>query len=100
MSSQAGSSSRATPGKTAASVTTSTSSPNPRNRPIDLSPLKELLKENLLDALLAVQGGKTLVLDQDLAGSLGLVVDVGSLKVSRSYMIHFVCEIFVQDCLY
>lgn len=50
--------------------------------PIDLAPLKELLKENLLDALVAIPGGKTLVLDKDLAGSLGLVVDVGSLKVS------------------
>jgi hypothetical protein len=63
-----------------ASLTSST--PDPRNKPIDLAPLKELLKENLLDALVAIPGGKTLVLDKDLAGSLGLVVDVGSLKVS------------------
>ncbi|KAG7544250.1 hypothetical protein FFLO_03363 [Filobasidium floriforme] len=61
-----------------ASLTSST--PDPRNKPIDLAPLKELLKENLLDALVAIPGGKTLVLDRDLAGSLGLVVDVGSLK--------------------
>ena len=67
-----------------ASQTASSSSPDPRNRPVDLTPLKELLKENLLDALVAIPGGKTLVLDKDLAGSLGLVVDVGSLQVRAS----------------
>jgi hypothetical protein len=63
------------------------SSPDPRSKPIDLSPLKELVKDSLLETLIGIPGGKTLVLDKDLSGSLGLVVDVGSLKVGSSLLL-------------
>jgi hypothetical protein len=60
------------------------SSPDPRSKAIDLSPLKELVKDSLLETLIGIPGGKTLVLDKDLSGSLGLIVDVGSLKVGSN----------------
>jgi len=62
------------------------STPDPRSKAIDLSPLKELVKDSLLETLIGIPGGKTLVLDKDLSGSLGLVVDVGSLKVGSNLL--------------
>lgn len=47
----------------------------------DLGVLKDLGKAALVEALNDIPGAKTLVLDPALAGPLGLVVDVASLKV-------------------
>ncbi|GMK53666.1 hypothetical protein CspeluHIS016_0102520 [Cutaneotrichosporon spelunceum] len=46
----------------------------------DVAVLRELGKQALVEALNEVQGAKTLVLDSALAGPLGLVTDVASLK--------------------
>ncbi|KAF9469737.1 ATP binding protein [Collybia nuda] len=56
----------------------STSSVNEVN--IDGNLLKEIARKGLVDALNAVNGGKTLVLDATLAGPLGLVTEVSLLK--------------------
>ncbi|KAL6304888.1 Sec1-like protein [Sparassis latifolia] len=47
---------------------------------LDVSALKELSRKALIDALNAVNGAKTLVLDPTLAGPLGLVTEVALLK--------------------
>ncbi|EGO31072.1 hypothetical protein SERLADRAFT_359168, partial [Serpula lacrymans var. lacrymans S7.9] len=47
---------------------------------LDVELLKEIGKKALVDALNSVNGAKTLVLDNTLAGSLGLVTDVSLLK--------------------
>ncbi|WOO77579.1 Vacuolar protein sorting-associated protein 33A [Vanrija pseudolonga] len=46
----------------------------------DVGVLRELGKQALVEALNDIQGTKTLVLDPALAGPLGLVIDVASLK--------------------
>ncbi|KAJ2925516.1 hypothetical protein H1R20_g11576, partial [Candolleomyces eurysporus] len=46
----------------------------------DTSILKEIAKKDLVNALNAVNGAKTLVLDPDLSGPLGLVIEVSLLK--------------------
>ncbi|THH33141.1 hypothetical protein EUX98_g1037 [Antrodiella citrinella] len=48
--------------------------------PLDISVLKEIARKGLVDALNAVNGAKTLVLDPSLAGPLGLVTEVSLLK--------------------
>lgn len=50
----------------------------------DFGVLKELGKAALVEVLNDIPGAKTLVLDSALAGPLGLVVDVASLKVCCS----------------
>ncbi|KAH7108434.1 ATP binding protein [Auriculariales sp. MPI-PUGE-AT-0066] len=47
---------------------------------VDVSLLTEVARRNLIDALNAVNGAKTLVLDTALAGPLGLVAEVPLLK--------------------
>jgi len=47
---------------------------------LDVSVLKELARKGLVDALNAVNGAKTLVLDPSLAGPLGLATEVALLK--------------------
>ncbi|KZT51079.1 Sec1-like protein [Calocera cornea HHB12733] len=47
---------------------------------VDVGVLKQLAKTGLVEALNAVPGGKTLVLDPTLAGPLGLVTEVSLLK--------------------
>lgn len=49
-------------------------------RVLDVSVLKELARKALVDALNAVSGAKTLVLDQSISGPLGLVTEVSLLK--------------------
>ncbi|KAJ2918406.1 hypothetical protein MD484_g2056, partial [Candolleomyces efflorescens] len=46
----------------------------------DTNLLKEIAKKDLVNAMNAVNGAKTLVLDPDLAGPLGLVIEVSLLK--------------------
>jgi hypothetical protein len=58
-----------------------TSAFSPDQKELDLSPLNNLAKETLLEALTDIQGQKTLVLDKALSGPLGLVTDVALLKV-------------------
>ncbi|CDZ97750.1 Vacuolar sorting protein VPS33/slp1 (Sec1 family) [Phaffia rhodozyma] len=48
--------------------------------PLDTSFLSTLAKDNLVQALNAINGAKTLVLDPTLAGPLGLVTEVSLLK--------------------
>ncbi|CAK5280414.1 unnamed protein product [Mycena citricolor] len=50
---------------------------------LDVNVLKEIAQKSLVDALNAVNGAKTLVLDATLAGPLGLVTEVSLLKVRR-----------------
>lgn len=47
---------------------------------LDVAPLRSLALGALLSALDAIAEGKTLLLDPSLAGPLGLVADVGSLR--------------------
>ncbi|KAH9949388.1 Sec1-like protein [Amylocystis lapponica] len=47
---------------------------------LDISILRDLAKNGLVDALNAVNGAKTLVLDPSLAGPLGLITEVALLK--------------------
>ncbi|KZT08568.1 Sec1-like protein [Laetiporus sulphureus 93-53] len=47
---------------------------------LDVSVLKELARKGLVDALNGVNGAKTLVLDQSLAGPLSLVAEIALLK--------------------
>ncbi|KAJ9111681.1 hypothetical protein QFC19_001040 [Naganishia cerealis] len=58
-----------------------TSGFNSYTRSIDVSLLKNLAKDTLLEALTDIQGQKTLVLDKALSGPLGLVTDVSLLKL-------------------
>ena len=51
---------------------------------LDINILKEVAKKDLVDALNSVNGAKTLVLDESLAGPLGLVTEVSLLKVIPS----------------
>lgn len=67
--------------------TSTTESPAPPSRqskedepPLDTSVLKELARKALVDALNSVNGVKTLVLDNSLAGPLGLITEVALLK--------------------
>ncbi|RXW24090.1 hypothetical protein EST38_g1761 [Candolleomyces aberdarensis] len=48
--------------------------------PLDINVLKEVAKRDLVNALNAVNGAKTLVLEAALAGPLGLVTEVSLLK--------------------
>jgi hypothetical protein len=48
---------------------------------LDISVFKEMARKALVDALNAVGGAKTLVLDPSIAGPLGLVTEVALLKV-------------------
>lgn len=58
-----------------------TSAFSPYQKELDVSPLNNLAKETLLEALTDIQGQRTLVLDKALSGPLGLVTDVALLKV-------------------
>ncbi|PCH34073.1 Sec1-like protein [Wolfiporia cocos MD-104 SS10] len=67
----------------AASASTSQDSsklPGNEDVSLDISELKELARKGLIDALNAVNGAKTLVLDPTLSGPLGLVTEVALLK--------------------
>ncbi|KAJ3572215.1 hypothetical protein NP233_g3232 [Leucocoprinus birnbaumii] len=48
--------------------------------PLDVNVLREIAKKSLVDALNAVNGVKTLVLDPTIAGPLGLITEVSLLK--------------------
>ncbi|KAJ9093088.1 hypothetical protein QFC21_006584 [Naganishia friedmannii] len=50
------------------------------NRSVDVSLLKNLARDTLLEALTDIQGQKTLILDKALSGPLGLITDVSLLK--------------------
>ncbi|GJE86210.1 Sec1-like protein [Phanerochaete sordida] len=54
--------------------------PKEEEQPLDVSVLKELARKALVDALNSVNGVKTLVLDNSLAGPLGLITEVALLK--------------------
>ncbi|KAK1236705.1 Vacuolar protein-sorting-associated protein 33 [Marasmius sp. AFHP31] len=62
------------------SSTEGQSSTPDNDQALDTSILREINKRGLVDALNAVNGAKTLVLDPNLAGPLGLVTEVALLK--------------------
>lgn len=73
---------------TAPSVSSQTPSSQPYpgdTASLDATPLKEYSRNAILETLNGIQGSKTLVLERDLAGALGLVVDIGSLKVNVTF---------------
>ena len=57
------------------------SAPNFSGSVVNLEALKEHTSSELLDLLDNVRGKKALVMDPDLTGPLGLVIDVALLKV-------------------